>query len=266
MLSACCGPDDTLSAEQKQKNAKALVCAPLSSAVVTGLTLLLALTGGGLNVKGLQGASLSRCVFSPTDTSYEYPGQPSASDEPPYSTLFQDVCLGGGTERALPCLATVVNASETYVCSCCGRPLFSGLTKFDSRTGWPSFYAPYSVSAVGYSRDLMSVEVHCKTCGTHLGHVFDWPNIPTPVPTGLRYCINGVCLRKVANAALGALASGSGVYTENLPWLLPDLVVPLVVLLLVMMLFIALGNVSQALQIVLDNKRRATSTRPATNV
>ena len=132
---------------------------------MTAALLLLGFTGGGLQIKGLQGARLSSCHFSASDTPYEYPHQPSATDDPPYSSLFEDVCLGGGTEASVPGLKTTVNASKTYVCACCGAPLFGGEAKFDSRTGWPSFWAPYSAASVGHARDVSSVEVHCKTCG-----------------------------------------------------------------------------------------------------
>jgi peptide-methionine (R)-S-oxide reductase len=82
----------------------------------------------------------------------------------------------------------------TFSCAACDLPLFSSETKYDSRTGWPSFYAPLP-NAIGTATDrillMARTEVHCRRCGGHLGHVFD----DGPRPTGLRYCINGVSLK-----------------------------------------------------------------------
>jgi peptide-methionine (R)-S-oxide reductase len=87
----------------------------------------------------------------------------------------------------------------TFACAGCDLPLFSSDTKYDSRTGWPSFYRPLA-NAVGTATDhvllLPRTEVHCRRCGGHLGHVFQ----DGPPPTGLRYCINGVALNFSADA------------------------------------------------------------------
>jgi peptide-methionine (R)-S-oxide reductase len=85
----------------------------------------------------------------------------------------------------------------TYLCAGCSLPLFSSSTKFESGTGWPSFWAPIQ-GAIETSEDrsfffLVRTEVHCRRCGGHLGHVFN----DGPEPTGLRYCMNGVALRFV---------------------------------------------------------------------
>lgn len=226
--------------------------------IALGLTLLLGFTAGGLQIKGNQGASLSRCTFKPTDSPYEYPNQPLAANDPPYSVLFENVCIGGGTERSIPGLKSVTNASETYVCACCGEPLFSGKAKFDSRTGWPSFWAPYDADAIGYARDMVSVELHCKTCGVHLGHVFSWPK-GADNPTGLRYCIDGVCLRKVVSAAL---AVGGGAYVDSLPVILPEIVMMLMLIPLLASCGISAFGLGEA-GLRYANARRQTSTQKA---
>jgi peptide-methionine (R)-S-oxide reductase len=98
-----------------------------------------------------------------------------------------------GTERAGTSPLDKEYGAGTYACAGCGLGLFTSATKFDSGTGWPSFWAPIE-GAVGTTVDrswfMTRTEVHCRRCGGHLGHVFD----DGPPPTGLRYCMNGVAL------------------------------------------------------------------------
>jgi peptide-methionine (R)-S-oxide reductase len=101
-----------------------------------------------------------------------------------------------GTERAGSSPLDHEKRGGTFVCAGCDLPLFASMTKFDSGTGWPSFYAPLE-GAIGTSEDrslfFTRTEVHCRRCGGHLGHVFE----DGPPPTGLRYCMNGVALKFV---------------------------------------------------------------------
>lgn len=99
-----------------------------------------------------------------------------------------------GTERAFTGKYNDNKKSGLYTCNGCGLPLFSSTTKFDSGTGWPSFYAPidktHVIEETDHTLGMKRVEVLCHRCGGHLGHVFD----DGPKPTGLRYCMNSVSL------------------------------------------------------------------------
>ncbi len=110
------------------------------------------------------------------------------------SELAYKVTRKHGTERAFT-HDDFQKDPGTYRCVCCDAPLFDQSTKFDSGTGWPSFYAPLDAEMVGEQSDnswfMRRTEVHCNRCDAHLGHVFP----DGPKPTGLRYCINGVALR-----------------------------------------------------------------------
>lgn len=105
-----------------------------------------------------------------------------------------EVARLGGTERAYTGATWENHATGTYTCVCCGQTLFSSATKFESGTGWPSFWQPITKSHVEELTDgthgMSRTEVKCSRCGAHLGHVFnDGPN-----PTGLRYCMNSASM------------------------------------------------------------------------
>ena len=103
------------------------------------------------------------------------------------------VMRGHGTERPGSCALLHEKRPGAFVCAGCGETLFEGGRKFESGTGWPSFNEPVEGSVettVDRGYGMVRTEVHCATCGSHLGHVFP----DGPPPTGLRYCINGVAL------------------------------------------------------------------------
>jgi peptide-methionine (R)-S-oxide reductase len=141
--------------------------------------------GALLLVPGFAGADPKGGTFEITRTDAEWrrlltPGQ--------FHILRQH-----GTERAFSHPLDREYRPGTYSCAGCQLPLFSATTKYNSGTGWPSFYAPLE-NAVGTRIDrgffMTRTEVHCRRCGGHLGHVFD----DGPKPTGLRYCMNGTAL------------------------------------------------------------------------
>jgi peptide-methionine (R)-S-oxide reductase len=111
-----------------------------------------------------------------------------------------DVLRKHGTERPGTSPLNHEKRKGTFACAGCDLPLFSSDTKFESGTGWPSFYQPLD-NAIETTTDrsffMTRTEVHCKRCAGHLGHVFD----DGPKPTGLRYCMNGVAMKFVAEGA-----------------------------------------------------------------
>ena len=111
-----------------------------------------------------------------------------------YAVLFEEA-----TERAGTSPLDREKRAGTFLCAACMLPLFESSAKFDSGTGWPSFWKPLD-NAIGTSEDrkffMTRTEVHCRRCGGHIGHVFD----DGPPPTGLRYCMNGVAMKFVPKA------------------------------------------------------------------
>lgn len=175
--------------EQKEK-----ACLGCSCFLVVAFIVVVSVSSGGWHVTFVAGTDAQKCTHSHHVTDMVE------------SSKFEDVCVNGGTEYSFSSdLDGFYNNSGIYRCACCGEPLFPASTKFDSGTGWPSYWAPVDGDKIGYSKDvkaLFSTEVHCKKCGAHLGHVFGGVTGGGSGETNYRYCINGVCLRYDAQTQL----------------------------------------------------------------
>jgi peptide-methionine (R)-S-oxide reductase len=158
------------------------------------------LTFSGLGL-AFTAAAGRRSFGEPSASQFEVT-KPDAEWKAELTPAQYDVLRKHGTERSGSSPLDKTYAPGEYRCAGCGAPLFSSEAKYDSGTGWPSFFAPLE-GAVGSTTDRKLVyprtEIHCRRCGGHLGHVFD----DGPAPTGQRYCMNGVALTFVPQRASG---------------------------------------------------------------
>ncbi|MCZ0811950.1 MAG: peptide-methionine (R)-S-oxide reductase MsrB [Pseudomonadota bacterium] len=142
------------------------------------------IAGTGLSLAGRSGADES---FEITRSEAEWKAMLSDAE---YAVMREE-----GTERAYSSPLHDQKTEGTYLCRGCDLPLYSSAHKYDSKTGWPSFWQAIDADAIATKRDWKMViprtECHCSRCGSHLGHIFD----DGPEPTGKRHCINGVSLK-----------------------------------------------------------------------
>jgi len=156
--------------------------------------------GSGLGVAALAIAALPKLSASSvliSEANAQEAFEVSHSDSEWHRILSDEqyeILREEGTERPYSSELNNEHRDGTFVCAGCALPLFSSSSKFDSRTGWPSFWQPLD-KAVATRQDrsfgVLREEVHCRRCGGHLGHVFD----DGPKPTGLRYCMNGLAMK-----------------------------------------------------------------------
>ena len=161
----------------------------------------LLLTGAALGALAMTGqASKAGTTMTTTTETIDWRKISDAEWHKRLTPTQYNVLRSHGTERAGSSALLHEKRKGNFVCAACALPLFSSATKFESGTGWPSFYQPLP-GAVGTTSDrsffMTRTEVHCSRCLGHLGHVFD----DGPKPTGQRYCMNGVALKFVPQAA-----------------------------------------------------------------
>ncbi len=160
--------------------------------LLTGGASMLAYTLAGLPGFGRRASAATGETFEVTHTEAEWKKILDANQF--------DVLRREGTERPFSSPLNDEHRTGRFVCAGCALALFSSSTKYDSKTGWPSFWKPLD-NAVRENKDtslgMVRTEIHCRRCGGHLGHVFD----DGPKPTGLRYCMNGLAMKFVPGTA-----------------------------------------------------------------